>query len=82
MLLLSSSLLAGSRNCQCQCCRYMGPLYPNSKNSCPCLVTDQGKPFPCGGSTGIYSARVCTSKIRPFYDPDGPNLCCKLHFVQ
>ena len=82
ILFISSTLLADIRICQCQCCRYMGQLYPNSKNSCPCLLFDQGKSFPCGGSTGIYSARICTSKIRPWYEPYGPNLCCKLHFLQ
>ncbi len=80
-LLISSLMLTDSRNCQCQCCRYMGPLYPSNRNSCLCLVTDRGKPFACGGSTGVYSARICITKIHPFYDPQGPNLCCQLKFV-
>ena len=81
ILLLSLSILTDARQCQCQCCRYMGPLAPNSKNSCPCSGVNQGKPFACGGSTGLFSARVCTTKLRPFYDPNGPNLCCQLKFV-
>ncbi len=81
-LLILSSIVAESRICQCQCCRYMGRLYPNTKNVCPCFITNQGEPFACGGSTGLDSARVCTTKIRLFYDPHGPNLCCKLKIVQ
>jgi hypothetical protein len=81
-LLIASSMLTDSRTCQCQCCRYMGPLYPNNRNSCACSATNQGKPFACGGSSGIYSARICTSKVRLLYDPNGPNLCCQLKFIQ
>ncbi|CAF0821792.1 unnamed protein product [Rotaria sordida] len=80
-LLISGSMLTNTHMCQCQCCRYMGPLYPNNRRSCACSVTNQGKPFGCGGSTGLYSARICTIKIHPFYDPLRPNLCCQLKFV-
>lgn len=74
-------MLTDSRICQCQCCRYMGPLYSNLKNTCSCTVTNEGKPFPCVASPGL-SARICNGKIRPFYDPHGPNICCQLKFVQ
>lgn len=80
-LLISSSVLTNARNCQCQCCQYMGRLSSNNNKVCPCTVTNQGKPFACGGSTGIYSARVCTTKSRAFYMPNSPNLCCQLKFV-
>ncbi len=71
-----------SRKCQCQCCRYMGRLYSNNRNSCRCSVINQGKPFLCGGTTGLNSARMCTKMVRPLYDPDGPNICCQLKFIQ
>ncbi|CAF1534951.1 unnamed protein product [Rotaria sp. Silwood1] len=81
LLISSSSMLTYTRMCQCQCCQYMGPLYSNNRSLCACHPTNQGKPFACGGSTGLYSARVCTIKTHPFYDPLRPNLCCQLKFV-
>ncbi|CAF0851893.1 unnamed protein product [Adineta steineri] len=80
-LLISSFILTDALMCQCKCCRYLGPLFPNNRSRCACDATNQGEPFECGGSTGIHSARVCTTKIRPHYAPNAPNLCCQLTFL-
>ncbi len=84
MLLMSSLMFTESRICQCQCCRYMGLLNVNSGDTCTCsaFATDEGKPFLCGGSTEIFSARICSSKVRMYYDPNVPNLYCQLKFVR
>ncbi len=83
-LLMASLILTESRICQCRCCRYMGPLNANSRDACACaaIATDEGRPFLCSSSTGVLSAQVCTSKIHPYYIPDGPNLCCQLKLVK
>ncbi|CAF1595074.1 unnamed protein product [Rotaria magnacalcarata] len=63
MLLISSSVLTETRMCQCQCCRYIEPLYPNNKNSCACTVIDQEKTFTSGSSTDLFSARKLKNRM-------------------
>ena len=76
------SIVNSSRQCQCQCCQYMGPLVPNSFPKCPCRqLQDVGKAFPCQRSTPIPSARICRSNYQLSYDLFRPNLCCQLTFV-
>ncbi len=69
-----------SRMCQCQCCQYMGPLYPNSRGTCPCVLKNIRTPFTCNGSIPYNSARLCSLKYHIVYDANRPNLCCRLKF--
>jgi hypothetical protein len=83
-ILLVCSLTMGSQMCQCQCCQYMGPLYPNGRGVCPCILKNITTPFTCGGGGSISSnsARLCASKYRLIYDANRPNLCCRLTSVK
>ena len=80
--LLSLSLSSDRRQCQCQCCRYMGPTSSNQNNLCPCQLKDQAEAFPCSTiPSGKIPASVCPKKIRHFYDPHRPNICCHVKFL-
>ena len=56
----------------------MGPLHPNGRRQCPCVLKNIAEPFICGGSISNVSARSCASKYRLIYDADRPNLCCRI----
>ncbi len=81
-ILLIYSITNASQLCQCQCCQYMGPLYPNGLGICPCILKNITTPFTCIGSISNNSARLCASKYRLVYDANRPNLCCRLKSIK